>query len=175
MFLLLYLILVVFPTRRHGLSYFSARLPLYHLCNAIFLLCSWKVQMFLPQLSFLHICSFSTNNNINDVLSKVTWPRLWVLKIARESTTHRAGLAGLKDAELRTALNYDYVFRVSADATKHGPGPGSREFSIFDMCFWTGTKLVLAKRTPPFGRLWRIMMRGENVVGGRGCLCLLYL
>ncbi len=88
--------------------------------------------MFLPQLSFLHICSFSTNNNINDVLSTVTWPR-WILKIARQITTHRAGL---KDAELRIALNYDYVFRVSADATKHGLAPVSREFSIFDKCIF---------------------------------------
>lgn len=48
-----------------------------------------------------------------------------------------------------------------------------QEFSIFYIYVYvyieTGTKLVLESRAPPFGRLWRSVMRGENVVGERGC------
>lgn len=74
---------------------------------------------------------------------------------------------------MKTALNYDDAFRVSEFASKHGPIlPGVFYFLTYIcICVYveTGTKLVLESRAPPFGRLWRSVMRGENVVGERGC------
>lgn len=104
-------------TRRHSPFYFSACLPLYHFCKAIFLPCSRKVQIFLSQLSFLHICSFSTNNNINDVLSTVTWPRLWVLKIARDTTDYNPQ-SGSRGSQRCRCEDRSYLW-VSELAPKH--------------------------------------------------------
>lgn len=147
----------------------------FYFCKAIFFLpCSWKVQFFLSQLSFLHICSFSTNNNINDVLSTVTWSRLWVLKIAPDTTDYnpQSGSRGSRRCRCEDRSKLWRCVQSVWVCIKAWPN-FTRSFLFFNIYVYvyveTGTKLVLESRAPPFGRLWRNVMRGENVVGERGC------